>query len=724
MRFGDLLPDPKVFPRGVESIRAVVDRLNEAGILAGLHTYSFFIDKKTPWVTPVPDRRLASAAEFTLAGPISADDTTIPVVEDTSRISTITGTQVRNSVTLRIDDELIRFSGVSKTRPFSFTGCERGAYGTRVASHAEGATAYHLRELFGMFVPDGESTLFTEVAARTADMFNRGGFDMLYLDALDGKDAVAGRELGWHYGAKFVYEVSRRLERPAIMEMSSMTHHLWAVRSRDGAWDHPKRGHKRFIDLHCEATEKERRSMLPLHLGWWRFETRADPFRERTFDDDVEYLCAKAIGHDAGISIMGIDPQRFAGEPALARLAGIVRRYETLRREGAFDEDVKARLRVPGREHTLESTPDGGWRLREARYERHTVAGRDASTETWKVESSFDAQPVRFRIEALSGAGPYDAESNPTLADFTDMKSFGAPRTQEGLAAELISQSERVKAGSRSGRLKARGRAARTDDAWVAVEKRFSKPLDLSKTPALGVWVRGDGKGQRLNLQLKSPPHLSRGIADHYIDIDFKGWRYFELIEPDARRYAEHAWPHGDRYSIYREAVRRDRVASLSLLYNGVPPGGGRRGRSVAGSCAAAGRDRDAQPCPDRRPQTPALAGHVADRSGARVRVGRMSGVRRRRSGAAPVRATAEHAGDRSRNEPGAAELGRGSRPSGARCRNFDAARRGRGGALRSLSPDGLRVPRFGRCRRRARTSDNVVHASRFTVCSDCRFVR
>ena len=39
-------------------------RINAAGISAGLHTYAFFIAKDCPWVTPVPDRRLASDATF------------------------------------------------------------------------------------------------------------------------------------------------------------------------------------------------------------------------------------------------------------------------------------------------------------------------------------------------------------------------------------------------------------------------------------------------------------------------------------------------------------------------------------------------------------------------------------------------------------------------------------------------------------------------------------
>ena len=55
----------------------------------------------------------------------------------------------------------------------------------------------HLKECFGLFVPDADSTLLSDVAAKTADLFNLGGFDMIYLDALDGEDILGGGENGW-----------------------------------------------------------------------------------------------------------------------------------------------------------------------------------------------------------------------------------------------------------------------------------------------------------------------------------------------------------------------------------------------------------------------------------------------------------------------------------------------------------------------------------------------
>jgi len=75
-----------------------------------------------------------------------------------------------------------------------------------------------------------------------------------------------------------------------------------------GAWDHPNRGHKRFIDIHCEANRDIARSFLPAHLGWWAVKTyqgtnpRPDDFDEywdralaemHAIDPDVELRPAK-----------------------------------------------------------------------------------------------------------------------------------------------------------------------------------------------------------------------------------------------------------------------------------------------------------------------------------------------------------------------------------------------------------------------------------------------
>ncbi|MFA6562538.1 MAG: hypothetical protein WCV00_11580 [Verrucomicrobiia bacterium] len=571
-RFGDCHPNPKTYPRGRASFKAVIDKLHKAGILAGLHTYAFFMAKNCPWVTPVPDPRLGKDATFTLAAPLEAAATAVPVEESTEKMSNVTGFFVRNSVTLQVDDELITYSDVLREPPYGFTKCKRGAHGTRVAAHAKGAKVHHLRECFGLFVPDGDSTLLTDVAAKTAEMFNECGFDMIYLDALDGEDVIAGAANGWHYGSKFTFEICKRLKRPAIMEMSTFHHHLWFVRARMGAWDHPTRSHKKFIDIHCAGNESCRRMFLPAHLGWWAFKTWTGPQGEPTFADDIEYLCAKALANDCGLSVMGITPENAPKTPALPRLAAIVKRYEELRRAKCFSKTVKEKLRVPGDEFTLVEQPKGKPQFCRVQYDKHKVLGLDGWSNEWKTTNKFSRQPLQLRIEALMSAGPYDAPGNITLADFADTSGFAKRVPNPAISAKLEPSSQCVKVGKVSGCYTAASKMTTRQGAWSNVGKTFSPPANLTGHEALGVWVHGDGKGEVLNLQLKSPSHLSHADGDHYITVDFTGWRYFELVEPEGQRHADYTWPYGGIYSIYRESIRPASIESLNLYFNNLPP--------------------------------------------------------------------------------------------------------------------------------------------------------
>lgn len=571
-RFGDCRVNPEVFPRGRDGFKAAIGKLHAAGISAGLHTYAFFIDKKAEWVTPIPDPRLGKDGSFTLAEDLSEEGTNLVVVEPTEKVSTSTGFFVRNSVTLRVENELITFNGVSQSAPYTFTGCQRGACGTKPAKHRRGVKADHLKECFGLFVPDPETSLLAEVAQRTADLYNECGFDMVYLDALDGEDILGGAEYAWHYGSLFVFELAKRLKKPAVMEMSTFHHHLWFVRSRAGAWDHPRRAEKEFIDLHCASNETYRRMFLPANLGWWAIHNWTGAQEERTYPDDIEYLCCKALGTGSGLSLMGIDPKN---ADALSRLAEIFNRYESLRHRGVVPESVKSTLSRPGQEFHLVNLPRGRWEFRPIHYLQHKIEAVDELSDVWVVTNAFARQPLRVRIEPLNGAGPYDASTNLVLADPDTIEAFTNRASAPGVQSEFGSTNGFGKIGGASFWLWASNSTGSARGSWTKFERTFASALNLSGREGLGLWIHGDGQGELLNIQLRCPENVVAGIGDHYILIDFTGWRYFELVEPESRRWALYSWPYGDAYSIYRESVHFAQVSSVSLWLNNVPPGKG-----------------------------------------------------------------------------------------------------------------------------------------------------
>jgi hypothetical protein len=105
--------------------------------------------------------------------------------------------------------------------------------------------------------------------------------------------------------------------------------------------------------------------------------------------------------------------------------------------------------------------------------------------------------------------------------------------------------------------------------ACARVEKKFSPPINLGKHQGLGVWVDGDGKGEVINVQMRGPTHVSRAYGEHYIVVDFTGWRYFELIEPDTQ--SDLAWPYID--ALQKMSVNYSAIESLTLWYNNIPSG-------------------------------------------------------------------------------------------------------------------------------------------------------
>ena len=608
-RFGDFELNRDKWPDGWDSFKKINEKLHEAGISVIFHTYAFFIDKNTKYVTPLPSKDLGYFKTFTLARPVSISDTEITVNESTQNISMITGFFVRNSRTLRIGEELIEYDDVTRSAPYKFTGCRRGANKTAISTHAVSDSAFHLREMFGRFVPGPETELFHEIAAHTAEIVSDCGFDGIYFDAIDGSDILGGEEYFWYYGTKFIFEVARNLKKPVGMEMSSMAHHWWHYRSRWQAWDRPVRGYKRFIDIHSAAIKTGRLFypatiksnenehglwrghypliskyasaengglLLPLHFGWWGNQTWNPPQVEPTFMDDIEYLCCKMLGNNAGLSMLGgADAATLEANPLFKRITDKIKQYEELRHSDYFSDSIRSLLRVAGKEFTLIQDQEGKWNLKPVDYNKHKVEGIDHPSSKWKTVNEFEKQAIKIRIEPLMAIKRSNDISGTTLVDFKRGNGFNFSGSAENITTSLEKADEKAPDGSVTVAFKANTRNIKsTEGLWVKMEKTFDPPADLSKNQGLGLWVKGDGNGQLLNIRLESPKHLSHGArGDHYIKIDFKGWKYFELVEIESTEFSNYIWPDSGFYvyDSYRHTVLFNNIDKIQLWYNNLP---------------------------------------------------------------------------------------------------------------------------------------------------------
>jgi len=565
---GHYQPRKSLYPNGLGGLKAAVAKVHAAGMKAGMHTLTGCISPHDAWVRPRPDPRLAVDATFTLVADLDAKATTLPVGRPPRRFDTVWAYGGHGNV-VRIDDELIHFTALSQEKPYAFAGCRRGAFGTKIAPHKKGAAVKHLFVRYGCFQPAAESTLVDDLAGRIAHVFNTCGFDMIYMDGAEG---MIG---GWHGVATMRRAIFRKLKRRVLVEASEWGRESWVFHSRLGAWDYPNWGLKAFIDSHCRATIQYRRlHLLPAQLGWWAI-FGSNRHHDAELPDEVEYLCCKAMALDAPMSFQALAPGPRPQNARQEEYLAMIGRYERLRLSRHFSQAVRRRLAEPGAEFRLCRGPAGRWQLLPTDYAVHKVTGLPDGTDTWTVTNRFAAQPPALRIQALYSVEPYNSPDAVVLAEFRTEGELPVRRAARGVTHAFGPTTECVKVGKASGRYSARNTTRTRRGAWALAGKRFTPHADISRHDAIGLWIHGDGQGQLLNIQPASPRQYYRALDEHYVTIDFAGWRYVELLfrERDAGRYGNHVWPYPGHYYVYRAPLVRNHVSELNLYFNELPPG-------------------------------------------------------------------------------------------------------------------------------------------------------
>ena len=532
-RQGDFHFNEKAYPNGAADFRKTSEAFQKHGVITGLHTYAEFLSPESRFVTPIPSKDLDVMQTFTLAEDIDTASKTIFVEESTADVSEITGFFVRNSKIIRIDDELIVIHQPKKEAPFGFSECVRGAHGTKVSPHKKGTAVDHMTQFFFLFVPKPESDLFLEVARETAKAYNEGGFGMIYLDALDGTySIVKDKELTWYYDALFVNEILKHANTPPLLEYSTFSENLWYGRSRMGAWDSGHRGYQTFFDRHIQSNlSNADRLYLPGQMGWLAIcpsrGDNLDNFQYHIlFSEDVEYLASQSMGHDYGLSYLDI--QKSVAVPGTYRNGQVLKNYDTLRKERYFSRNMLDMLKEPGKSFLLQNDDKGEWYFTQAHYDKAVL---DSGHSEFVYENPFAGQVPMIRIENRHAAAPYD-----------DAQALELLPLDETLAVDNI------------------------------VSKKFDPPLDLSKHLGLGLWVWGDGGGQQINVRLASPKHMVSGHTDHFIDVDFNGWRYCSLAEAANGTRPNTQWStYADLYGEFREKVYYDHISEVHLMIVGEP---------------------------------------------------------------------------------------------------------------------------------------------------------
>ena len=568
---GHYEPRAAYFPGGLEEMKATAERIRAAGLKPGTHTLTACISPNDPWVTPAPSPHLIASNRYTLAKPLSATDKTIFVNEAPGPGHDVIWSYSGNGNALRVGSELIRYSAISREQPYAFLECERGAFKTQAAAHTEGAAVDYLQQRYIAFYPDPKSPLAIELAERIARVYNACKLEMIYFDGSEGMRSRFGIDtMRW--------AIFKRLHGGAT-EGSEWGHNSWWIHSRLGAWDHPVWAMKQFHDAHIRQASRFRLTdLLEPQLGWWAPRGPSAIARGH-FPDELEYFAAQNLAIDGPGSIQGVHA---AGRPWNARieeLFTVLGWYERLRLARYFDQATLQQVGQPGRDVRLRQNAAGQWQFTPAHLAKHRISAVGNGSEQWQTENPYSAQPFRARLEALYSVAPYDDAKATVLADFADLDLLDNRRNAAGVTARVELEATDVKAGGRSLRLRAANVGDSPRGAWAQIGRKYKHPyFSMLPGDALGLWVKGDGSGALLNIQIHSPREYHDCISDHYIDLDFTGWRYVEILlrERDSERLTNYLWPYGGggSHAIYRNAVDRAHISEVNLLLNEIPAKG------------------------------------------------------------------------------------------------------------------------------------------------------
>lgn len=556
--FGDFEPYRPAYPEGRKSLKMTIDRLHEEGISALMHTYSSLIGPDSSLVTPIPDPRLGFNRCFTLTASIGVSDTALPIAESTDDVSLVHTGHFNSSTYVVFDDEIIQFT---ETGDHSLLKCIRGVFGTIPAPHAAGTRGRNLKRKYDILAPDNGGSLFMQVAKNTADCANECGFDGFYFDALEGTHVLEGRDLENYYCTQFIYEVIRRTGRPVGVEMSTMFHNLWYVRSRLGAWDRPSHAHKQYLERHAEVNRiAQACTFVPQNLGWWYFGENlpgAPTDWERITTDVYDTMGRLAAANDFSLTFQGLTVQAWNSSEEIRRYGDRVRRWEKLRLSASLSAEERNAI---GTEE-CRMTPKGIFPVRYLSASAEFKNGK-ASVE---FKNPYSAQtPFLFRFEPLQShvSAPQDISRSLDVNDMLDPggRSVAAKgcslqneaRLFDGEFNPLVFTSRTVSANvnrenSVHGTTFRFRVSAQKNIGTARFERRYEEDLNIAGQYGCGVWIYGDGKGEILNLQLRCHLLFGNGIDEKLIRIDFVGWRYFELIETCASESMQLLWPYHHR---------------------------------------------------------------------------------------------------------------------------------------------------------------------------------
>ena len=586
--------NPLCFPNGIDDMKKLVDRLHAMGKRVSTHTLSAVVQFGSRYVSPEWYDDLATDASYTLARPYRRGDTDLWVAEkpnESVHARILNGTT--NGNILRIGDDLLQYDDFTTEPPYRFTGVhvarepygDKQTYDPTQAVGAEYATSEggtgrvrtltrpeypagkrvdYLHHRYAEFVARPGTRLAEELTDRLAEVYNTLGLDGIYFD---GSEAMHSR-----YSIDWMRErvIAKLRPRNGVIVNSASCRNSfnWWSRSLAGTWDHPTFDPRGFNDRHIRVYRDYcRADFLRIDLGWWN--THAGSERSRGyFPEEQDYVGCKTAANDYTISLQGPRPSdgplAFAADLQLT----IFGKWERARYARAFRPELLKRMKTPGEDWRFRQDASGAWTVAPLECPKRRVSTRDYAD--WTVQMR-EAGPASLRVEALYAA---DRTAKPVrVLDASHLPGM-ARSSQDGvkLTAGAGTDSEH----GETIRLTAENASVAANSAWAAVSRTFPEKRPASFAPVFSLWVKGDGSGATLNVQMRT----GRSRSEHYVKLDFTGWRKIELFlrERDSDKTEAFDWPYEsprrlNNPNLFMCPQDGGNVVAVSYYLNGIPKG-------------------------------------------------------------------------------------------------------------------------------------------------------
>jgi len=502
------------YPHGEAGLKTVVDKLHAAGIRVGLHMLTDEVSKTDAWVHPIPNPGLLKTGQTTLAGAISDSLTEFSAPAGLSGAPTA-------AADLQVDNEILHCAHIAAG---SFSECQRGYSGTVPAAHRAGAPVLRLAEADNAYLADLRSPLLGRISDRISGLINSVGFDMVDFDGgeLNGADGPS-----WYWDGVQQYDIWKGVHHDLLVQGSGITPWSWHFFTRGISDDFSVVGVKENFQLEKVnfAWNVNHHAFLPSDLGWVGLFDDA-PDHPATMPDEMELFAARGFALNSAVGVETSNSQ-LSGNGRSAEMLGILGAWQKLRTSSSDTPEIRSRL-ASGEWHL---TPDG--KLHPVVYDKQRLPESSGSL---TVNSTFAAQPLRFRLRVAPAVAPPNSADIPLLES-----SIPAPPPTPGekMPGALIHQVS------------------------------FAHPMNLLNHRAIA--VRADVQGPPLsnpsstlpavlNIQLRD---TSGNLRDYYLDLSFRGSKTVEIPTQGASRTLADFWPVWSNYP-FKSAIRGFNYSSVA----------------------------------------------------------------------------------------------------------------------------------------------------------------